>query len=290
MKKISVVLLGLMLSTGVMAQETPTTPATTGTAEKKTSASEDNGYNPLSVRPIHASDIMWKKTILRALDLREKQNLPLFSVQKWITKLIIDAVENGDITPYANDSLTRKLTIDEFHQNMLMPSSGPQLSKEEIEIALANGDSSVLQSGQANYFNPQDLYQMELKEDIVFDKQRSRLYYDIQALTVKVPADHPANTKAIEYPVAAFAYKELVEKLFKDNPKAIWFNPQNDQQHKNLADAFELRLFSSYIVKVSNPKDQFLIDIYGGDPLKGIMASQWAAMEIMEYEHNLWEF
>ena len=116
------------------------------------------------------------------------------------------------------------------------------------------------------------------------------MYYDIQSITMFVPADNPSNIKGIQITIASFEYKELVNKLFKDNPNAIWFNPQNDQQHKNLADAFELRLFSSYIEKVSNPSDAYLVDIYGGDQHKGILASQWAAYEIMEYEHNLWEF
>ena len=64
----------------------------------------------------------------------------------------------------------------------------------------------------------------------------------------------------------------------------------NDAEHRNLADAFELRLFSSYIAKVSNPDDEWLVDIYGGDPYTGILASEWKAFELLEFEHNLWEF
>jgi hypothetical protein len=78
--------------------------------------------------------------------------------------------------------------------------------------------------------------------------------------------------------------------MFRNNPdKAIWFNPQNDAQHKNLADAFELWLFNSYIVKVSNPSDARLDEIYGGQQ-QGILASQQAAADLIEYEYNLWSF
>jgi gliding motility associated protien GldN len=130
---------------------------------------------------------------------------------------------------------------------------------------------------------------MQIKEDLIFDKQRSRMYYDVHAVTILVPSDHPANIKGIELPVASFAYRDLC-KILKDNPNAVWYNPQNDAQHHNIQDAFDLRLFSSYIIKVSNPDDAYLVDIYGGDQNKGIMASQWAAFELLEYEHNLWEF
>ncbi len=288
MKKLGVILLGLIMSTGAtFGQETAVDSSASSTGGSKNT---DTGYNPLSVRPIHVSDIMWKKTLLRAMDLREKQNTPLFSRNKEITKLILEAVAKGELTPYANDSLERKLTIDEFNENLTVPAEGPVLTEEEKQIALLNGDSSVLVSGGVEYFMPRDLYQLQITEDLIFDKQRSRLYYDILAITILLPADLKKNVRAIEFNVASFSYKELVEKLFKDNPKALWFNVQNDQQHKNLADAFDLRLFSSYIIKVSNPNDARLEDIYGGDQAKGIMASQWAAMELLEFEHNLWEF
>lgn len=296
MKKIGVVILGLLINLSVVRAQEAEVPA----AEKAEAGPEPlgqgahivDGYNKYSLRPVHSSDIMYKKSIVRKLDLREKQNEPLFSNNKWITKLFIEAVRRGDITPYNNDSLDlgRKLTLDEFNERIKLPSTTAELTQEEKDIALANGDSSVLMSGGAGDFFPNQLCIIALREDVLFDKQRSRMYYDIQAVTMFVPSDDPANIKGIEITIASFEYKELVNKLFKDNPNAIWFNPQNDQQHKNLADAFELRLFSSYIEKVSNPTDSYLVDVYGGDQHKGILASQWAAYTLMEYEHNLWEF
>lgn len=285
MKKLSVVF-GIILSVII---------ANMAVAQETAPQYEDpyaTGFNRYSVRPIHKSDIMYRKTLIRALDLREKQNKPLFSRNREITRLLIEAVERGDITPYRNDSIDMggRLTIDEFKERIKIPSEMGELTEEEKQIALANGDSSLLMASETNYYFPTDLYQMEIREDLIFDKQRSRMYYDITSITMFVPADHPSNIKGIQLVAASFEYKELVEKLFKDNPKAVWFNPENDQQHKNLADAFELRLFGSYIIKVSNPSDAYLVDIYGGDQQKGIMASQWAAFELLEYEHNLWEF
>ncbi|HWZ23108.1 MAG TPA: gliding motility protein GldN [Cytophagaceae bacterium] len=288
MKKLGVILVGLTMSLGVAyGQERVDSVSTT----TEGSSNGDTGYNPLSVRPVHISDIMWKKGIVRAMDLREKQNTPLFSKNRELTKLILEAVLKGDITPYTNDSIASKLTMDDFNTNLLMPSDVAPMTQEEKEITFAqDGDSSIFKNSDAESYTAKDIYMLQLTEDMLFDKQRSRLYYDILAVTIMISPDHPRNTKGIEVPIASFSYKELVEKVFKDNPKAIWFNVQNDQQHKNLADAFDLRLFSSYIIKVSNPNDARLVDIYDNDQEKGIRASQWAAMEILEYEHNLWEF
>ena len=63
-----------------------------------------NGYNPNSVRgaeksrrifgqPIFESDIMYRTTVWRIINLREKKNKPFFSIENEITQVIIDAVK-----------------------------------------------------------------------------------------------------------------------------------------------------------------------------------------------------
>ena len=291
MKRLSALLLLSGLSIASMAQET-------------TGDGRDNGYDTLSTKSIHVSDIMWKKNVWRYIDLREAQNRPLMAKNRELPKVIIEACKEGVIQPYATDSLDRPVTLDEFMKAMEIPSEEVQYSEEELAF-LANesggddawGDEEGGEDGgegpqasSVEYFFPSQLYSMQIKEKLIFDKQRSVMYYDIIAITLVVPPDHPDNIKGIELPIASFSYKELSQKVFSNNPKAIWFNPYNDAEHRNLADAFELRLFSSYIAKVSNPDDEYLVDIYGGDPYTGILASQWKAFELLEFEHNLWEF
>jgi gliding motility associated protien GldN len=254
------------------------------------------GYNPNSVRPVHESDIFYKKSIVRAMDLREKQNKPMFSRNREITRILIEAVQNGKLTPYSNDSLVTVISIDEFMERMSIPSTLAKFDinnpNDTMDIYIEHGPdwrNVIKDQLQAQYYFPQDLYQMEIKEDIIFNKETSRMTYDIHSITIFVPADHPSNVRGIQSPVASFKFKNMVNDVFRDNPNAIWFNSQNDATHKSLADAFELRLFSSYIIKVSNPSDAYLSDIYN-DQYKGILASQWAAHELLEFEHNLWEF
>ncbi len=248
------------------------------------------GYNPLSVRPIHTSDVMYQRTVTRALDLREKQNEPLFSRNQEITALIINGVSNGVVKAYVNDSLDKELSIKNFYKNMQSPALAA-LSDDTVDLFLEYGENwrAVVEMLQEEKYMARDIYQLEIKENVLFDKQQSKWIYDIQAITLYIPADHPLNTRGIQITLASFSYKDLAEKLFKDNPKAIWYNIENDREHKNLADAFDLRLFSSYIIKVSNAKDAFLSDIYSSEE-KGRMASNWSAQQLMEYEHNLLEF
>lgn len=131
-----------------------------------------------------------------------------------------------------------------------------------------------------------ELNLIELKEDWIFDRKRSRLYYDIQSIGIVLPAD--MNPAGFEIPVAFFKWKDL-DKLFRSDPKKfIWYNPQNQAQHKNLADAFDLRLFYGRIWKESNPGDKAFVDLYGDK--EGLIKSYQAEYELMEKEHGLWEY
>ncbi|WP_082780298.1 gliding motility protein GldN [Rufibacter sp. DG15C] len=268
---------------------------------------KSDSANP-SARPIPASDVMFKKTVWRLIDLREKQNKPMFSPGKEITKLIVDAVKRGELQPYATDSLNRPITPQEFLAAISPDQGGATaLTEEEKKAGFGTADvatddgwgapATPAKGGKtaaaaapmtaSNELFANQLYQMELKEDVIFDKKRSRLYHDIQAISITVPSKY--NALGIEKPAASFKYSELA-KVFKAHPdEALWFNQQNDAQHKNLSDAFDLWLFSSYITKVSNVGNERLDEVYGSGK-KGLLAAQQAMEELIEFEYSLWSY
>lgn len=318
MHKLVAIAAGLSLSLTAAAQEQATTASSTG-----------------SHRPIPLSDQMFRKSIWRQVDLREKQNKPMFSEGKEISRVILEAVKRGELQAFKNDSLTSTFTPTEVSGNMSYADQKVELSAEEKaagfsdkdlgggddawgaptpkkaiskkvpklgangkpmkdkkgRVIMVNAPAAVAVKSKApgNEYRYKDLYEMELKEDMIFDKKRSRMYHDIKSVTLLVPATMASNTSGSEKTVGVFKYSDLV-KVFRNNPQnAIWFNAQNDAQHKNLADAFELWLFNSYITKVSNPGDARLSEIYGGER-EGILASQQTAADLVEYEYNLWSF
>lgn len=256
--------------------------------------------NP-SARPIQEHDIMFKRTLWRVVNLREKQNRPMFALNHEISKLIIEAVKRGELPVYKDDSLNKPITVAEFQTNLQKQTSLSAEEQEAIEQSRREHnemeqlrkrqdpnyqvkpfDVSTVSGGAADYL-PKEIDKMELKENVVFDKKRSQLKFDIQAISLIVKDVNSGFDRNL----GSFAYKDLV-KVFRDHPKeAIWYNFQNDAQHKNLADAFDLRLFSSYIRKVSNPMDEDLRSIHGGN-IQSILASQRAIEELVEFEDNLW--
>ena len=89
--------------------------------------------------------------------------------------------------------------------------------------------------------------------------------------------------------MASFKYADL-KRLFKSDPKKyIWYNAYNMAEHKNLADAFDLRLFYGPIIKSANPRDMSFINMYKGER-EGMMKALQYEQELMELEHGLWEY
>ncbi len=283
------ILLGIVLSGTVTVAAEAQLVDQYGMGEQ--SAQTMRAYPP--VQKIPAADRMFSKRIWRMIDLREKQNQPLFSDDREISKIIIEAVKRGELPVYANDSLEAgsTLTREEFSQRLVIPVEGGGLSEAEKEAGLSDdwgasdwGDDEApaVEIGPAEYF-ARDLYTMELVEDVVFDKKRSRMYNQVHSMTLFVPADKSA--KGIIETIGTFKYEDLV-KVFQNDPNALWFNPQNDAQHKNMSEAFQLRLFNSYIVKVSNPNDERL----DGTGKQGLYAAQRIQEDLIEFEYGLWSY
>lgn len=272
-----------------------------------------NYVNHNSTAGIPDYDIMYKKKLWRRMDLKEKQNRSFFAYNNEITKIIIEAVEAGVLFPYKNDSLKTRMSKEEFLENLKMPAyGGDELTEEEKAMGFTEDDGwgddgwgdegdtgwgdeeggtdeEATEVASADYFFPNDISVLEIVEDWIFDKRRSRLFYDIQSIKLILPAEKFPET-GLQREVATFKYKDL-EDLFRSMPEeALWFNPQNSAEHKNLADAFLLRLFSARLIKVANPEDSYISDIYNSSPKEGLIASQKIEQELLELEHELWEY
>lgn len=317
----------------------------------------DSVDRSFSTRPIPDHDILMKRTLWRRVDLKEKQNLPMFSMNNEITRYLLDAAKAGLLEAYVNDSCKTLLNAESLRKNLIVPNQGGGLSAEEIaagfgqqtedgwgnkpqgaaaatptqddgwgtpaqnqpkkeeeddgwgtpkkksvaantEQAPAAGadttakaqdgwNQDALAGATEEEFFPNQLSLLEIKEDWIFDKKRSRLYFDIQTITIVLPADQ--TELGLEKPIASFKYRD-VERLFRSDPKRyIWFNDHNTAQHKNLADAFDNRLFWGRITKYSNSEDKAFLDLYRGEK-EGLIKSLQFEQELMEKEHGLWEY
>jgi hypothetical protein len=286
-----------------LAQETPVNP------------------NPNSAHPIYEADIQYRAQIWRRMDLNEKINQPFFAENNQISKFLIDGVKSGNLTAYVDDSLKTKLTVEQFVDRLKIKGKleNGGLSAEEIAAGFGvdgmpatsdpvNGgeddgwgtkkkdaskaekpvvddfDKGPIVAG-VDYYIPKQLSIIEIKEDAIIDRKRSRLYFDIQALTLKIPAS--SSDAGLEEVVASFRFKD-VYKYFKDNPNCIWFNSTNEMQHRNMADAFDLRFFSARIIKKGNAANKDIFDQFG-DGKDALKKSQKLEQQLQDKEAEMWE-
>jgi gliding motility associated protien GldN len=275
-------------------------------------------YNPNSIDPIPLYEQHYKVRIWRRIDLAEKQNKGFFAKNGEITKLLIDAVTSGELVDiYTSDSLTTKMSKEDFLKNLEQQSSSeypawdPSRDFYTDDIATYNGrnyralndskganpetstnDWAVTSEGKALNFLPVDVSNLQIVEDVIFDRRRSRLYYDIQGIGLVIPGSKNVQT-GFDKVIGWLKYKDI-EKVFRAHPKkAVWFNRQNTAQNKNFADAFLLRLFWGPIYKLQNPDDDTILSMYqaNGRPYQeAVWAGEWEEVKLMEKEHNLWEF
>jgi hypothetical protein len=245
--------------------------------------------------------------------MREKANEPMFAIENQITKIIIQAVKEGLLKPYKNDSLTQRMPYNTFLENLKLPGVGDEADDGFEDDGGGgggwgddgggggwgddggdggwgsdtgeSGDKKKDEVASAGEFFPKQITTLRIREDLIFDRKRSRMYHDIQSITMIIPAEN--FTTGLDREVATFSYKELVENVFLDNPNAVWYNPQNLSEKRNLSDAFDLRLFAGRIYKYSNPKDNLIEDIYP-EPKQALGKSQQYEHDLLEYESNLW--
>jgi gliding motility associated protien GldN len=255
---------------------------------------EEWGYNVNSLHPIHHTDQLVRRTLWWRIDGREKPNRPLFAKNQELTKVIIEAVKSGVLRPFTNDSLTTRMSYEDFMANLRIPSAEAALTAEELEIFQAGADDPWLEDEATpapivpTEWLAKELYIIELKEDLIFDKKRSVMCHDLQSLTIYLPAEKNV-AKAIEQPIATFSYRELVENVFRDNPDAVWYNPANPREHRNLAESFALRLFSAHLTKYANGDDAS-IEEGTGFGKASIVASLQVEHALLDFEAQLWEY
>ena len=280
-------------------------------------AQQDTIINPNSTEKIPFYEQLYRYRVTRFVDLQEKQNAGFKSAQSDIAAFLLKTIKDGSLTAY-DDSLKNVRTPDKIlvsNQAVDEPPYDAKKSYVTSETASYGGKNYQstrndnqghlptddqwweLTSNQTEFLVKDNIVAITLIEDLIFDKRRSRLYYDI--LYIGIQAQKSGSTDV--NPVAFIYYKDffkLVEKVahsknLNDRETVQWRNRYNPSENKTFTDAFKLRLFHGIIEKVENPDDRTIQQIYesnGRSYGEAVFARWEEEMKLMEKEHNLWEY
>lgn len=276
----------------------------------------DTIYNPNSTEKIPFYEQLYRWRVWRNINLLEKQNAGFKSAKSDIGAFLIKAIQSGSIVAYDGDSVKAAKTPGEvmvINQAVMAtaynPSqnyqAGDQVSYQGKNYLTNRNDNKgnlptdpqwwELGQDQTELLQPSSIKELQIVEDVIFDKRRSRLYYDILYIGIIAEKDGNYSPKGFIY------YKDfynLVEKMAhsKDldvRDKVQWRNRYNPSEGKTFTDAFKLRLFHGVIEKVENPDDWSIERIYqenGRTYGESVFARWEEEMKMMEKEHNLWEY
>ena len=229
------------------------------------------------------SDVVWERKLWRVIDVREKMNISFRSPHKPFFTIMKDMAENGDIAVFKDEGFREPLTIDEIAGTFSRIDTTTTIDYDTYEekVTIVKND-----------LNWEDIRQFRLKEVWYFDKETSRLKSRILGIA---PLIDRIDTDTGEY-----KYTEVLFWIYYPEAKDHFArvrveNDDNDISPMSWYDLFEMRMFSSYITKRSNPLDMRLKDIYteGTDELRGVdrlMASDKIKAELFNFEHDLWEY
>ncbi|MBC7915792.1 MAG: gliding motility protein GldN, partial [Pyrinomonadaceae bacterium] len=122
---------------------------------------------------LREADVMYRKTIYREIDLREKMNRIYSSPKARLIDVIMEAITSGEMTAYAHP-VGGEPGVYEF-STVLKPEEAKAKFADSVLLQKYDdkGDPVGNPSLVAGEFNPDSIVKFQIKEDWMFDKQRS---------------------------------------------------------------------------------------------------------------------
>jgi gliding motility associated protien GldN len=236
---------------------------------------------------IREADVMWARRVWRQIDLKEKINHPLFYPTEPTTdrKSLFDVIKQGLLTDGSITAYDDQLGEGDQFKKPLLPQEIIQLLERSDTLQTVDPDTEEMIEVIVNQsITSADVLFYKIKEDWIFDKQRSSM--DIRIIGIApVIADKGDDGEFRGVRTLFWLYYPECRYVF-----ANWeaFNRENDAERRSFEDIFWKRQFSSYITKASNVYDRNIADHRTG--LDALLEAEEIKQTMFEFEHDLWNF
>lgn len=232
---------------------------------------------------IRSVDVMYSKRVWREIDLRDRLNASFASPKSRLMDILMEAIKAGELTAYDptpskddpnGDSFKTTLDPSKLMSNLADSVFVPEFDAEGNQIG------GSFQSGE---FNTDSVLKFRIKEDWIFDKQRS--VFEPRIIGIAPLVSVKAADVYLDPQPAFWVYFPEARHILV-NKEVV--NRNNDATGLSYDDVFTKRIFASYIVKQSNPEDLRIKDYKEG--IDKLYESERIKQALMDYEHDLWSY
>ena len=244
---------------------------------------------------IREADVMYKRRIWQEIDLRQKFNHPFYFPLDPIRdrQNLFDVIRDGLLPEQAERPNLVNLTAyspgplgdnDEFSLPLSRDSIRKILNPTTI-VPDYDEDGEVIGSIQRTRpLSSEDITRYRIKEDWIWDRQRSERYVRIIGIAPMIEAfDDDGNS--IGFKPLFWLYYPQCRYVFANSEV---YNMFNDAQRRTYEDLFQKRYFSSYIVKEDNAFNRSIVSYARG--LDALAESERIQRELFNLEHDIWHY
>ena len=233
---------------------------------------------------LREADVAYQKRVWREIDTREKMNQFLSSPKRRLIDVFMEAIQAGELTAYdATPGQKDNPGGDEFTTQLTAAQARNKMADSVVVDKFDKNGDKVGSSLKAGELNADSIVKFRIKEDWIFDRQRSifepRIVGIAPMIKIKVAGVEGDYQPAfwIYFPDARpiLATKEVVSR-------------SSDATGLSFDDIFMKRIFASYIVKVSNDKDERIKDYAQG--IDRLYEAEKVKKQLMDWELNLWSY
>lgn len=237
---------------------------------------------------VREDDILWSKTYIQRIDLRQRKNHPLYfptypvkigggEVRMNFADNILQAVmEDQSITAYVDEYFDEVVTVEKI-QKMLFSIDTVEYEDIDSGELISEVDTIRVES--------KDIKELLIIEDRFFDKKRSMI--DVRILGV-CPVAEIMNKETLEVEKVKLFWVWLPEAR-QVLANATVFNTNNNMERLTYDEFLHKRLFASVITKETNLYDRAIFE-YKKDRMHQLLEADRIKNDIRNLESHLWEY
>ena len=245
---------------------------------------------PLPYEDLRIDDAVYRHKVWREIDTREKINLPFRYAadenngnQRFIS-ILLKAIQDSAVTVFNS-------VDDRFTTPMAISDVAKIIAGDPIDVPKYDSAGNLLgYTKMRNEVNLDSIYKFRIKEEVIFDKESSRLFFRILGI---------APLKRIITPGGQdFGDAELFWVYYPDMrptfAKYEVYNGKNYGARMTWEELFESRMFYGRIIKstIDNPYNLFIKEYKGlqENTILQLFEGENIKDKIFNYEQDLWSY